>query len=65
VRCAEAERALVGKKIGDDTIREASALVVKAISPIDDIRSSAWYRTRVAPTMVARALSAAAERKQG
>jgi carbon-monoxide dehydrogenase medium subunit len=65
VRCAEAERVLVGKKIGGDSIREASALVVKAISPIDDIRSSAWYRGRVAPTMTARALSAAAERKRG
>jgi carbon-monoxide dehydrogenase medium subunit len=65
VRCIDAERALVGKKIGDDSIREASALVLKAISPIDDIRSSAWYRSRVAPTMAARAIAAAAERKQG
>jgi carbon-monoxide dehydrogenase medium subunit len=65
VRCTEAERALVGKKIGDDAIREASAFVAKAISPIDDIRSSAWYRARVAPTMAARAISAAAERKEG
>ena len=63
VRCADAERALVGKRIGDDSIREASALVAKAISPIDDIRSSAWYRSRVAPTMAARAISAAAGRE--
>jgi CO/xanthine dehydrogenase FAD-binding subunit len=65
VRCADAERALVGKKIDGDVIREASALVLKAISPIDDIRSSAWYRGRVAPTMAARAIAAAAEKKQG
>ncbi|MDR1874170.1 MAG: xanthine dehydrogenase family protein subunit M [Synergistaceae bacterium] len=65
VRCTGAEQALVGKKIDENSVREAGALVVKALSPIDDIRSSAWYRARVAPTMVARALLAAAERKRG
>ncbi|MDR1048260.1 MAG: hypothetical protein LBL51_00770, partial [Synergistaceae bacterium] len=65
VRCVDTERALVGRKIGEDSIREASVLVGKAISPIDDIRASAWYRGRVAPTVVARAISAAAERKRG
>jgi CO/xanthine dehydrogenase FAD-binding subunit len=65
VRCTEAERALAGKKIDEGTVREASALVAKAISPIDDIRSSAWYRARVAPTLVVRAVLAAAERKRG
>ncbi|GHS95891.1 oxidoreductase [Synergistales bacterium] len=63
VRCLEAEKALIGKKISDDAIKEASALVSKSISPIDDIRSTAWYRAKVAPTLVARALAAAAERK--
>ncbi|MDR3265431.1 MAG: hypothetical protein LBT15_05405, partial [Synergistaceae bacterium] len=65
VRCVDAERALVGKKIDEAVVREASVLVAKAISPIDDLRSSAWYRARVAPTMVARAVLAAAERKRG
>jgi CO/xanthine dehydrogenase FAD-binding subunit len=55
----------VGKKIDEAVVREASVLVAKAISPIDDLRSSAWYRARVAPTMVARAVLAAAERKRG
>ncbi|MDR1377051.1 MAG: xanthine dehydrogenase family protein subunit M [Synergistaceae bacterium] len=65
VRCADVERALVGKKIDEGVVREASSLVTKAISPIDDIRSSAWYRARVAPTLVARSVLAAAERKRG
>jgi CO/xanthine dehydrogenase FAD-binding subunit len=65
VRCVDVERALVGKKIDEEVVREASSLVTRAISPIDDIRSSAWYRVRVAPTLVARAVLSAAERKQG
>ncbi|MDR1977960.1 MAG: xanthine dehydrogenase family protein subunit M [Synergistaceae bacterium] len=65
VRCIDVEQALVGKKINEEVVREASLLVTKAISPIDDIRSSAWYRVRVAPTVVARAVLTAAERKRG
>jgi CO/xanthine dehydrogenase FAD-binding subunit len=65
VRCPDVERALVGKKLDEGVVREASSLVTKAISPIDDVRSSAWYRVRVAPTLVARAVLGAAERKRG
>ncbi|MDR2180442.1 MAG: xanthine dehydrogenase family protein subunit M [Synergistaceae bacterium] len=65
VRCVDVEQALVGKKIDEGVVREASLLVTKAISPIDDIRSSAWYRARVAPIMVARAVLTAAGRKRG
>lgn len=62
VRCIDAERALVGRKIDEESAREACELVTRAISPIEDIRSSAWYRSRVAPVIAARAVLAAAGR---
>ena len=64
VRCHEVEQALMGKKTDEKRVQEAAALVDKSISPIDDIRSSAWYRNKVAPTMVARAVLAAISRNK-
>lgn len=59
VRYKILEDALTGKTLTEETIKAASQNAVKEISPIDDIRSSAWYRNRVTPVIVSRAIKAA------
>ncbi|NLJ57928.1 MAG: xanthine dehydrogenase family protein subunit M [Tissierellia bacterium] len=59
LRCEEVEELLLGKELTEENIRVASEKVVDAISPIDDIRASAWYRKKVAPVIVRRAIEAA------
>ena len=53
VRCHSVEDYLIGQKLNPDLVRQASQLVLKDISPIDDIRASVDYR-RHASTVVAR-----------
>lgn len=60
VRCRLVESDLSGKALTEDAIKAASESVVNEIKPIDDIRSSAWYRNRVAPVIISRAIKAAA-----
>jgi CO/xanthine dehydrogenase FAD-binding subunit len=52
VGCPSVERALAG---GAEP-KEAAAKVVDDVSPEDDALASAWYRRRVLPVLVARAL---------
>ena len=60
VRCEAVEKALIGKALTEETVKEAASKAVEAISPIDDIRSTAWYRKKVAPVVVSRAIGMAA-----
>jgi aerobic carbon-monoxide dehydrogenase medium subunit len=53
VRCASVERALAGGASATD----AAAAVLDDVEPQDDALASAWYRRRVLPTLMARALS--------
>jgi CO/xanthine dehydrogenase FAD-binding subunit len=53
LRLNETERVLNGNKIGETLIDEARKSVVKEIRPIDDIRSTARYRSAVAGNLVA------------
>lgn len=56
VRCTEVEAALIGKELTAENIAAAAEKVLGQISPIDDIRASAWYRNKIAPVMVKRAI---------
>ena len=56
VRCAAVEAELVNKELTEENIAAAAEKVLGEISPIDDIRASAWYRNKVAPVMVKRAI---------
>ncbi len=47
VRARSAEEALVGKAPTPETFLEAGKAARNDISPIDDVRSTAWYRRRV------------------
>jgi CO/xanthine dehydrogenase FAD-binding subunit len=52
VRCVETEDTLRGRKPDDETIRTACARLLREISPIDDIRSTAKYRLQVAQNLL-------------
>ena len=59
IRARSAEGALVGKALGPASIQEAQAALATDIEPIDDIRSSARYRLRVARQLLAECLEGA------
>ena len=48
VRCSKTEEALKGRVPDADTLHAAQAALADEIAPIDDIRSTAHYRLRVA-----------------
>ena len=53
VRCVQTENALKGQKPDAATIKSAQASLLREISPIDDIRSTAKYRLKVASNLLA------------
>jgi CO/xanthine dehydrogenase FAD-binding subunit len=53
VRCVQTEAALGGQKPEEETITAAGASLLREISPIDDIRSTAKYRLQVAKNLLA------------
>jgi CO/xanthine dehydrogenase FAD-binding subunit len=52
VRCVQTEAALRGRAIDDATIATARAALTNEIAPIDDVRSTAAYRLRVAANLL-------------
>jgi CO/xanthine dehydrogenase FAD-binding subunit len=56
VRARSIERTLVGARLTDATVRAAAEAGLGEISPADDAYASAWYRTRVFPVHLRRAL---------
>jgi CO/xanthine dehydrogenase FAD-binding subunit len=52
-RLSAAEAFVAGKKPSRDVVREACRLLCKDVSPIDDFRSTAEYRLRVAQNLLA------------
>jgi CO/xanthine dehydrogenase FAD-binding subunit len=52
VRCVRTEETLRGRGIDAPLIREARATLSSEITPIDDIRSTALYRRRVAENLL-------------
>ena len=62
VRVSDAEAALVGQPINDDTLAAVAEAASAACNPIDDKRGTIAYRRQVAGVLAKRAVSAAAER---
>jgi carbon-monoxide dehydrogenase medium subunit len=56
VRAHAVEDALVGGPLTDSTVRAAAQAGLTEIAPADDAYASAWYRTRVFPVHLRRAL---------
>ena len=61
----EAERYLLGKKLDDATVAEASQLAARAAHPTADRRGTVEYKREMARVLTARALRKAAERAKG
>ena len=58
-----AENALIGRQLSPETISEVAHLASLTPSPIDDVRSTADYRTEMIKVLVARALRRLAQDK--
>lgn len=56
INATEAETYLTGRTLTDETIAEAARLAAHEPTPIDDVRSTATYRTHMISVMVRRAL---------
>ena len=54
--------ALIGHAFSPELAGEAGTLAAESISPIDDVRSSAWYRRQIANVMLQDALQLAWDR---
>ena len=47
-----AQNALIGRQLTMETIREAARLAAAAVSPIDDVRGTAAYRSEMVRVLV-------------
>jgi carbon-monoxide dehydrogenase medium subunit len=56
IRVPAAETVLVGSELNHETIRQAAYAAAATPTPIDDVRSTAAYRTEMVKVLVARAL---------
>ena len=65
MRARAAERALEGRPLTDDVLREAGRLAAGECRPISDVRASARYRRLLVETLVPRALRRCRERIGG
>jgi CO/xanthine dehydrogenase FAD-binding subunit len=52
IRCASAEAELLGREISPELVNRAKAALSAEIKPIDDVRSTAHYRTQVARNLL-------------
>lgn len=65
IRLYEVERWLLGKRADESVFAQAGIIAGQMIKPIDDVRSTARYRSGVAKVLVFRSLAAAFARSQG
>ncbi len=56
VRAPAAEAALLGQQLDNESIARAGRLAADCVTPIDDVRGSADYRSEMVKVLVARAL---------
>lgn len=52
LRCKQTEAAIRGAELSDETVNLARETLMREISPIDDVRSTAGYRLRVAANLL-------------
>ena len=57
LRAVATEAALEGRLLDEIVIGKAMELVQQEVTPIDDVRASAWYRTHLTGVYIRRALS--------
>ncbi|VAX07133.1 hypothetical protein MNBD_ALPHA03-2055 [hydrothermal vent metagenome] len=64
LRLPKVEKMLEGAAVTPDLLRDISSVVISEIAPIDDQRSSAEYRNKVAGILVKRVIEAALNAKE-
>ncbi len=64
VRATDAEAALIGSPLDAATVGAAAVSAAAAVTPIDDLRAPADYRSDLIPVMVKRTLGALARNEQ-
>lgn len=57
LRATDTEAVLEGRLLNDEVIEQAVETVRREVSPIDDVRASAWYRKHLTGVYLRRALS--------
>ena len=57
LRAVATEAALEGQSLDEDVIGKATKIVQNEVTPIDDVRASAWYRTHLTGVYIRRALN--------
>ena len=62
IRARKCEAALIGRRADEGILREVAGLVVNEISPIDDVRGTAWYRREISKVLVYDSLIKSLER---
>ncbi|MDI6764180.1 MAG: xanthine dehydrogenase family protein subunit M [Thermodesulfobacteriota bacterium] len=62
LRAKGAEKILMGRKFKEDLVEKASLQVSEEIKPINDMRSTAWYRKEVSKVLVRDAINLAWKR---
>ena len=62
IRCLRSEGLLKGKELTSDLVAESAAHALAECKPIDDERATAWYRRRVIPALIERAINQACGR---
>lgn len=65
VHATDAEKSLIGKELDESAIETAASLAAQSQKPIDDVRSTADYRSEMIRVLVRRALWAIHERDAG
>lgn len=65
LRCRRAENVILGRQVNDEVISQTAESVLQEISPIDDLRASAWYRNRAAKALIERSLRKVMEMERG
>lgn len=64
IRATQAETFLVGKRLDEETMREAANLAAQAAEPVSDLRGPEEYKRAIVRTLTVRALRLAAQRAQ-
>ena len=64
IHARQAELALAGRELSEDVMAEAAGLAMEAATPIDDVRSSADYRSEMVRVCVGRCLRSLAKGQQ-
>jgi CO/xanthine dehydrogenase FAD-binding subunit len=57
LRCRRTEEILRGRRLGEDLMKAALDEIAREVTPIDDVRSTARYRTRVTQNLLREFLS--------